>query len=121
MGIIKIAIAEDEIILRKTLVQNLHTLEKMKVTIEASNGKILLDFLQNQKVDVIILDIEMPVMDGEETLVAIRNLFPDLKVIMHSSHSNETTIKKFIELGANNFICKHRQFQDLIEAIEELY
>lgn len=119
MEIIKIAITEDHALLRKTLAKNLRMHENFDVVIAAENGKDLLDQLLNFKTDVVLLDIQMPIMNGHDTLLEIRKLYPTLKVIMYSQLWDESIVDHYIKLGANSFVCKMSEFEDLIDAINQ--
>src|SRR5258706_6719275 len=73
---------------------------------EAANGKELLDLLPYKKPDVVLLDLEMPVMDGNDAFKHIMSSFPDTKVIMISRHCEELLIEDYIKRGAKGYIPK---------------
>ena len=83
----------------------------------AENGKECLDILQKEEVDVCVLDINMPVMDGIETLRRIREEKQDLRVVMLSALCMESTVKQTLQLGADAFVVKPFQDKCLIERI----
>lgn len=120
MNSIKIAIAEDHPSLRKSMVLVLSDEEKLEVSIEAENGQVLLEKLSDTKVDVVVLDIRMPVMDGIETLKLIKLKYPDLRVIMFSSETDGAMVSKTREIGANSFVAKNSP-ELLIDTIYEVY
>ena len=68
---------------------------------EAENGMQLLNLLKHIKPDVILLDIQMPIMDGFATLPEIKKLYPDVKVIMLSMHNDHSIITRMMEVGAD--------------------
>lgn len=74
--------------------------------IEASNGKEGLNTLAAEQVDICILDINMPVMNGIEALEIIKEKYQALKVIILSIQSTEETVRKALELGADGFVAK---------------
>ncbi len=120
---IKILIVEDSITMRNLLFQAFSTEPQFEIVSYASNGKLALPRIKFYKPDFVILDYEMPLMDGLETLREIKNLNLDTKVIMFSAHTiegAEITIKA-LEEGAVDFVPKPdiRHSQNLIEYIKE--
>jgi len=91
------------------------------VVIEAENGQVLIDKLNDDIVDIVILDISMPVLNGIETLKLLRLQFPEIKVIMFSSITDEPVLIGLRKHGANSFVCKYEDVAILIFTIEEVY
>lgn len=120
MGSIKIAIAEDHPELRRSMALILSDEEKLEVSIEAQNGQVLFEKLGKSKVDIVVLDIRMPVMDGIETLKVLKLNYPEIKVIMFSSETDRAMVSKMRELGANSFVAKNSP-ELLIDTIYEVY
>lgn len=120
MKSIKLAIAEDHLRFRETLSNFLSSFESFEVVIEAENGQELLDKLIGNSVDIVILDIMMPVLNGTETLKLLKVQFPAIKVIMFSSITDEPVIQELRRLGANSYVCKNEDISILISAIEEI-
>lgn len=77
-----------------------------EVVFEAGNGQRFFERLVYRPVDVVILDVEMPVMDGIETLTKIREDHPDIHVIMLTMHDSDRLINHLMQLGANGFLLK---------------
>ena len=73
--------------------------------------------LQNETVDVCVLDIVMPVMDGIETLKRIKAEHPEIRVVMLSALSQKNMVEQAFKLGADSFVVKPFQEQCLIERI----
>lgn len=115
---ISVVLAEDQELIRKALVSLLKDEPHIRIAGEAGNGRELLDLLDRHQPDVVLLDIEMPVMDGKETLEAIRRRFPQVKVIMLSLHADMTLMSEFMSRGANAYIPKGSDVDTLVEAIE---
>lgn len=111
-------LAEDQQLIRKALVSLLEDEPHIAVTGEAGNGRELLDLLHVRQPDVVLLDIEMPVMNGRETLEAIRQRFPQVKVVMLSLHADIALMSDFMSRGANAYIPKGSDVDTLVEAIE---
>lgn len=84
---------------------------------EAANGKELLELLKIRKPDIIILDINMPIMDGLQTLPVLKENFPDIRVIILTMYSHPLVIIKTLELGANAFLTADAGADDVYDAI----
>ena len=79
---IHIGIADDHLVLRQGLVSLLKEYDNLNIIIDVNNGKELLDALKKSKPDIILLDIEMPVMNGKEALEKIQLKYPFIKVVI---------------------------------------
>ena len=84
---------------------------------QAKDGRECLNILQNEAVDVCVLDIVMPVMNGIETLKRIKEGQPELRTVMLSALSQERIVKQALQLGADAFVVKPFQEECLIERI----
>jgi DNA-binding NarL/FixJ family response regulator len=118
---IHIGIVDDHRVLRQGLVLLLKEYENLNVILDAGNGKELLDALRTSSPDIILLDIEMPVMNGKEALDKIREKYPKLKVIIMSMHFNDAYIIEFIKNGACGFISKNSDIEKIVDAIQSVY
>src|SRR5690606_29508172 len=119
----KIAIADDHAILRKGLINILGFYKDIQVVAEAENGAELLDKLKAEEEElpeVIILDINMPVMDGFSAAKAIRKSWPEIKILALSMYDNEENIIKMLRCGANGYVLKDIDPKDLYQAILHL-
>ena len=102
----KILLAEDNE-LNQRLTKLL--LEEMKFDCDvAENGKVALEMLKKNKYDLLLLDMQMPVMDGEETLEHIRKdkILKKLYVIAMTAHAMKGDAEKYIDLGCNGYMSK---------------
>ncbi len=121
--IIRIAIADDVPILRKGLILLLNSYKPCGVDIEANNGQELINKIKlaENKPDICILDISMPVMDGYETLSAIKQYWPNIKVVILSVHYNEYTIIRTVREGASCCLPKEVDTDELFTAIKQVH
>jgi two-component system, NarL family, nitrate/nitrite response regulator NarL len=87
---------------------------------EALNGKEALSILDLLKVDVVLLDIDMPVMNGIDTTRAIRQKFPDVRIIILSMHDEKSMISKMLDIGADGYVLKNSDKLSLAKAIEDV-
>jgi DNA-binding NarL/FixJ family response regulator len=116
---INIAIADDQSLFRKGIISLLNTFHNMKVVVEAENGKELLDFLAEttETVHLALLDINMPVMNGIEAMKQLRSKYPHIKNVILTVHEEDKYINKLIEEGANAYLAKNTQPDELEKAI----
>lgn len=121
MNVIKIGIVDDHYLLREGLINLLKNYPKINVVLEAENGKALLDALNHQYVDVILLDLELPVMSGGEAFEIIKSKHPDLKVIILSSHFNASYVIEYLKKGVCAFLNKNSRTSKIVEAIFSVY
>jgi DNA-binding NtrC family response regulator len=84
----------------------------------AYNGKECLDALEKKNIDVVILDIKMPGMDGIETLREIKRRFPLVEVIMLTGHGTTETAVQGMKLGAYDYLLKPADFEELTSKLE---
>ncbi|MDD4968299.1 MAG: response regulator transcription factor [Paludibacter sp.] len=113
-----IIIVDDHLIFRQGLKAIINFEEVGTVIGEASNGEELMQFLSAMKPDLVLMDIDMPQMDGFEATKKALELFPDLKIIAFTVFSEEAYSYKMIELGAKGFLLKSGGINELENAIE---
>jgi DNA-binding NarL/FixJ family response regulator len=118
---IHIGIVDDHLVLRQGLKMLLKEYEHLNVILDASNGKELMEALRTSMPDVILLDIEMPVMNGKEALDKIKEKYPRLKVIIMSTHFNDGYIIEFIKSGACGYISKNSDIEKIVDAIQSVH
>jgi DNA-binding NarL/FixJ family response regulator len=118
---IKIALADDHKILLQTLTQMLGGEYDMEVVISAPNGKELLEKMKTTDVDVVLLDLDMPVMDGRSALPILKKYHSKIKVIILSFHDSLVYMKKYLSEGADAYISKGTDFNILLKAIRNVY
>jgi two-component system, NarL family, invasion response regulator UvrY len=116
---IHIALADDHAMLRKGVAGVLSQFENMKVVLEASNGKELLDKIQlaATKPDICILDINMPVLNGYDTAAELRKRWPEIKILALSMYDTELNVIKMLRNGANGYVLKDSDPEELRNAI----
>ena len=99
---IKVIIADDHVLYRAGVKTALSAKKDVKVVAEADNGMHLLNMLKMVPVDVILLDIQMPIMDGITALPEIKKLYPNVRIIMLTMMDDHSMITKLMEIGANS-------------------
>ena len=118
---IKVAIADDHVLFRAGVKSALSVHKDIKMIAEADNGMQLLTVLKHVQPDVILLDIQMPIMDGINTLPEIKRLYPEIKVIMLTMHNDHSMISKLMELGANSYLTKNSDSEIIYQAVKTVH
>lgn len=118
---INLALVDDHSLMREGLSRILQMQSSLKVTKKVANGVEMMQGIENDNVDVVLLDINMPDMNGIETLKRIKISRPDMKVIMLTVHDNREYLMESLNLGANGYMLKDAESDDLIKAIEMVY
>jgi DNA-binding NarL/FixJ family response regulator len=121
MSSIKYIITDDHKIFRHGLKYALTDDPEIQYVGEAENGKELLELLKTTIPDVVLLDLKMPVMDGIEAVKQIRPLYPDVRILMLTSHDDEHFVLHLIELGANGYLIKNAEPNEIKKAIHSVY
>src|SRR5882762_822943 len=113
----KVYIADDHTLFRKAMVNLLRTFERVSEVKDAENGKELLTLIKYEAPDVVIVDLQMPVMDGAETSEQIIGKFPDIKIIILTMHDSNKFILHMMEMGVHAFLLKNTEPDELEKAI----
>lgn len=118
----RIVLTDDEALFRKGLSRILSDCDNCEILFEAEHGLDLLAKLKAAAVlpNVILLDMQMPEMDGVDTLKALQKEYPEIKVIILTSHYNATLIVKMLELGASAFMAKNIDPDELVKTIQNV-
>lgn len=120
---INIAIADDHQLFLKSLGLMIESFNGFCVVADATNGEILLDKLQSQKVlpEIILLDVNMPIMDGPATASAISQRYPQIKLVALSMKDDDATVLKMIRSGCCAYLLKGIHPDELEKALTEVY
>ena len=118
---VQVAIADDHSLLRTALANLVNSFEGYAVQFEADNGKQLRNKIQTQAIpDVVLLDINMPEMDGFETTQWLNKHYPQIRVLALSMLSDEKTIIKMFRLGAKGYLLKNTDPAELKQALDAI-
>ncbi|MEI7472534.1 MAG: response regulator transcription factor [Chitinophagaceae bacterium] len=115
---IRVIIADDHVLYRAGVKTALSTKKDIQVIAEADNGMHLLNMIGAIEADVVLLDIQMPIMDGIATLPELKKKAPHLKVIMLTMMDDQSMITKLMELGANSYLTKTSDSEIIYQAIK---
>lgn len=116
-AIIKIAIADDHKIFRDGIKMALSPKQNLKMIWEAEDGKDLLHKIAIKKPDVLLMDIRMPEIDGINAIELLRKEYDDLKIIVLTMYDDQQMISKMMEMGANAYLTKTTDPDEIYEAI----
>lgn len=117
---IKIAIADDNTFLINAVKEKLSFFEDLSVKFTGINGTDLLEQLEaNHNIDLILMDIEMPVLNGIETTQVVKQKYPHIKIIMLTVFDNDENIFNAIKAGADGYLLKEINAKDLHDGIIE--
>ncbi|MCH6235324.1 response regulator transcription factor [Cognataquiflexum rubidum] len=118
---IRIALADDHKMFAKGIASLLEDDDDLRIEGIFSNGLALMEFLESNEVDVVLTDMNMPLLDGAGVIEAVKRLNPDLKVIVLSMYDDEAIFNKCQKLGANAYILKNADSDELIYTIKEVH
>ncbi len=115
---IRIVIAEDQLIFSETLAAILNKEQEIKVVKCVENGQVLLDFLKTEQVDLILMDIKMPVLNGIEATKLVKKNYPSIKVLILSFYIKELDVIRAMDSGADGYLSKNTSKLEILEAID---
>jgi DNA-binding NarL/FixJ family response regulator len=104
-------------LVRQGLVMMLKKEPQVEVVMQAENGREFLEHLPKHRIDVVLLDLDLPVMDGRDTLLVLQKDFPEVKTIMLSMHEDPWIVSELIKEGAKSFLKKNCAFDALVDAL----
>lgn len=117
---IKVAIVDDNTFLQKAIQDKLAFFDDIDIKFKAMNGEDLLVKLEkNHNINLILMDIEMPKMNGIEATEIVKNKYPQIKIIMLTVFDNDENIFKSIKAGADGYLLKEVNPEELHNAIIE--
>ncbi len=121
MEVIKVAIADDHKIFRKGVILSLRPYTNIKFVLEADNGEELLNGIAEAEPDVVLMDLRMPLKDGIETTKVLSKQYPHIHVIVLSMYEDDRFVSHMMENGANGYLLKNAEPQDIRRAIMDVY
>lgn len=114
---IRILIVDDHPVVRKGLATYLQTKDDFLVVAEASNGKEALERCRESKIDVALMDLDMPDMDGVTATALLHEGYPELKIIILTSFKTDEQIQGALKAGAAGYLLKDIPVEELAQAI----
>ncbi len=115
--LISLAITDDQTLFRKGLLGLVRQFERVGSVYEASNGKELTKLLAKVQLDVVLLDLVMPVMDGFEAARIIAERYPDVKVLIITMHEEGSHLLELMNIGVHGFLLKNAEPEEVEKAV----
>jgi len=116
---LKVLYVEDEIVLRNTTCNSLNSI--LKEVIVADNGKEGLEKFKNDKFDLIITDLSMPIMNGVDMIEAIRKIDTKIPIIITTAYGSQNEdVAKLTQIGMNDYVMKPVDVMKLIQTIDKV-
>jgi DNA-binding NarL/FixJ family response regulator len=117
----QVAVADDHSLLRQALARLINSFDNFSVLFEANNGNEIKARLAKHVIpDIVLLDVNMPDMDGYETAQWLHKNYPQVKVLALSMFSDENVIIRMLKLGAKGYILKNAEPEELREALNSV-
>jgi len=117
---IKILIADDHTMFLQGIISLLEQEPNIEIVGKAVNGLEALQVIEQIPVDLLILDISMPEMDGIELSKILKKKFSAIKILVVSTHSNVSLISRLIRIGVNGYLLKNAEKAELLKAINTI-
>ncbi|MCC6286663.1 MAG: response regulator transcription factor [Chitinophagaceae bacterium] len=118
---VSIAIADDHPLMRMALAELIGKFEKYRVSIIAHNGNALIEEINKTIVpDIVVLDLNMPDMDGFETLTLIRKKFKKTRVLILTINTDYPTLLRVVTMGANGYVSKNAEPEEILTALDQV-
>ena len=118
---IRILTVDDHPIVREGIAGLIATQTDMVVVGEATDGRDAIQQFRTHRPDVTLMDLQMPEMNGIDALIALRNEFPDAKILLLTTYKGDTQIVRALKAGAQGYLLKNALHRELLEAIRAAY
>lgn len=103
----KVILADDHVLLRQALATLISSFDDFQVAAVADNGQQVVDYINdNPKIDLVLLDLNMPKMDGYETAIWLQENHPDIKVLVLTMYDSEIALIRLLQVGVRGFLKK---------------
>lgn len=118
---INVLIVDDQNLIREGLAMMLNLYDTISIVGEATNGKDAIKVLGRQEVDLILMDIRMPIMDGVEATKIIKEKYSEVKVLILTTFNEDEYIFEGLKNGADGYLLKDISSEELVKAIQTVY
>ncbi|HXP41740.1 MAG TPA: response regulator transcription factor, partial [Candidatus Acidoferrales bacterium] len=118
---IRIMAVDDHPLLRQGIVGLVADQSDMKMVAEASNGREAIQQFRTHRPDVTLMDVQMPEMNGVDAMVAIRDEFPEARIIVLTTYTGDVQVLRALKAGARAYLLKNSLHKDLLDTIRAVY
>ena len=118
---IRILLADDHPVLRQGVRALAADEEDMEFVAEASSGREAIEEFRNHRPDVVLIDLQMPDMNGTDVMIAIRSEFPDARFIVLTTYAGDVQISRALKAGARGYLLKSLLRRELLDTIRAVY
>ena len=118
---IKLLVVDDQRLVRRCIIAKLSSVSRFEVVGEASSGEEAREFFRQHKVDVVLMDLNMPGIGGIEATKRFLSVDPELKIVGLSMYTKGLYPRKFLEAGGLGYVSKSADSDDLFKAIDMVY
>ncbi len=118
---IRVLLADDHAVVRKGLQLFIGYEDNLTLVGEASNGEDLMELVEQQEADILLLDLDMPKMNGITAIRKIKAIAPELRIIVLTMHPEDIYGKTALQMGASGYVIKDEEPKKLIKAINEVH
>lgn len=115
-----LAIADDHVLFRKGVLELLKAFPEITLVADANNGAELLDKIEANLPDIIMLDLEMPEMDGVQTARYLLSKYENMNILIMSTYGEESLVESLLEEGVKGYLLKNAEPAELREALQAL-
>jgi DNA-binding NarL/FixJ family response regulator len=117
---IKILFADDHHMFLESMSLLLNTIDDFELVATVSNGNDAIEFLKKNEIDVLLCDLQMPLMGGIEVVLKIREQFPQVKVLILTMSDNAQHVREALQVGADGYLLKTANKEELRNAIKNI-
>jgi DNA-binding NarL/FixJ family response regulator len=118
---IRVLIAEDQRIVREGIIALIEDEPQIEIAGEATNGQEAVDLVERLRPDVVLMDLQMPVMDGPEATRQIKARAPEARILVLTTYATDEFIFKALRAGAHGYLLKDTSADELLAAIEAIH
>jgi DNA-binding NarL/FixJ family response regulator len=120
-SLIRIMAVDDHPLLRQGIASLVDGQSDMKIVAEASNGREAIQQFRTHHPDVTLMDVQMPEMNGVDAMVAIRDEFPEARIIVLTTYTGDVQVMRALKAGARAYLLKNSLHKDLLDTIRAVY
>ncbi|MBW3561865.1 MAG: response regulator transcription factor [Actinobacteria bacterium] len=114
----RVVIADDHTLVRQSLVKLVNSEPGFEVVADVERGEPVPDLVRRHDADLVLLDVNMPDIDGITVATKLRKQFPDVRILFLTMHDDDATIRRAVSLGADGYVSKSASTEELVHALE---